>query len=614
MGLEAITHDSMGQRIVPEDEQAWKEWVSATATRNHALNDPLLDWLDPYGTAHGFARDEEYPDYDPRTDFSRFIMQKGVEFEAAVASYLNTLIPLYTIAKGAEVSRSTDAAVSTFNAMREGKPAIYRAVLRDAESRTHGIADLLIRSDYLHKLLPDAIAAQDAAVSAVDLGDVAWHYRVVDFKFTTLRFLADGRLSDSSGSTWAYMLQLYVYNRALGRLQGYLPLESYLLGRGWVQTRKGRTQRCPSCLDRLGMVPQDYLSRTKGPLGDAVEAACAWLRVVRREGVQWQVLPEPSIPELRPNMGSTSDHPWHHAKHRIGRELEDLTLLWQVGVPGRQTANAAGVVRWTDPECTPAVVGVTGPKQAPTLQAILDVNRDQDGPAIRPARIQGATELWRQECPLEFYVDFETVNDLDDDFSRIPEKGGQPLIFMVGCGHVEDGEWRWACFTADALTEDAEAQIIDAWLAHMAQVKSRLDSDGEVPPVFHWSHAEQSTFETAFNSACRRHPEKGWAAPRWFDFLKHVVRAEPVVVRGAMAFGLKAVATAIYSLECIETKWDAGPVDGLGAMVAAWSCAKEAEEIGGSLRETQLMQEVVRYNEVDCKVMMEIVEYLRRHH
>ena len=32
------------------------------------------------------------------------------------------------------------------------------------------------------------------------------------------------------------------------------------------------------------------------------------------------------------------------------------------------------------------------------------------------------------------------------------------------------------------------------------------------------------------------------------------------------------------------------------------------------MTELPLMQEIIRYNEVDCKVMMEIVRYLRTNH
>ena len=47
-------------------------------------------------------------------------------------------------------------------------------------------------------------------------------------------------------------------------------------------------------------------------------------------------------------------------------------------------------------------------------------------------------------------------------------------------------------------------------------------------------------------------------------------------------------------------------------MVGAWSCAFEAAERACTLGETELMDEIARYNEVDFKVMMEILHYLRR--
>ena len=90
------------------------------------------------------------------------------------------------------------------------------------------------------------------------------------------------------------------------------------------------------------------------------------------------------------------------------------------------------------------------------------------------------------------------------------------------------------------------------------------------------------------------------------------MRREPVVVRGALGFGLKPVAKALHSHGLIETLWGDGPTDGLGAMVGAWWCEQARE--GKTLRDLDLMSEIVRYNEVDCRVMMEVVRYLREHH
>ena len=614
MGLEALTHAADGTQVAPESDDDWRDWVSATRTRNFALGDPLLDWLGLHGRDRGFLPDDEADGYDPRTDFSRFIMSKGVDFEAAVVEHLKTLTAVHTIAVDPDNRRDLGAATETFDAMRRGEPCIAQASLRDADTRTYGFADLLFRSDELLRLFPGALSPQAASVPAPDLGGGRWHYRVIDIKFATLHFTAGGKLSETSGSTWPYMLQVYIYNHALGRLQGYLAPEAYLLGRGWHQTSHGVKERGSSCVERLGVVPQGFDSRTKGLLAAAVDEACAWSRRVRAEGARWQVVPEPTVPELRPDMGNTSDGPWHSAKGRIGLELQDLTMLWQVGRAKRDRANAEGIFRWSDPRCSSPAVGVTGPSQSPTLDSIIEINRSSGGPAVQPSVVRAAEAEWRPEPRLEFYVDFETVSDLDDDFSRIPKKGGQPLIFMIGCGHLEAGEWEWSCFTADALTEPCEARIIDDWFGHMDRVRQRLAPDVESPRAFHWSHAEESSVETAFNSAKQRHPEKNWGSPSWFDLLTRVVKEEPIIISGAFAFGLKAVAKALHGHGYIETDWDAGPTDGLGAMVGAWSCALEAAERQCTLRETALMRDIAHYNEVDCKVMMEILRYLRRRH
>ena len=124
-----------------------------------------------------------------------------------------------------------------------------------------------------------------------------------------------------------------------------------------------------------------------------------------------------------------------------------------------------------------------------------------------------------------------------------------------------------------------------------------------------------TVLEKAYNSARERHGGRAdWPDLNWYDFLSNVMEREPVVVRGALRFGLKAVANAMYSHNIIEANWADSPVDGLGAMVGAWRCDEEAEKQGVPMTELPLMHEIVRYNEVDCKVMMEIVRYLRTNH
>ncbi|MCL4242456.1 MAG: hypothetical protein KJ048_13995 [Dehalococcoidia bacterium] len=76
-----------------------------------------------------------------------------------------------------------------------------------------------------------------------------------------------------------------------------------------------------------------------------------------------------------------------------------------------------------------------------------------------------------------------------------------------------------------------------------------------------------------------------------------------------MGFGLKKVARAVRGHGLITTDWEDSIVDGLGAMVGAWRCYEEAKADGTPVMALPLMEQIRRYNEVDCQVMQEAVEY-----
>lgn len=606
MGFEAYTHDDRGTEVNPQDRADWQDWVSASMTRNWCKHDQLLDWLDRYGEAKGFVPDAKP---DERVDFQEFVFRQGHAFEAAVIAYLKNQAEVRSFEAGMDWSMSMEGCQRTFDAMTEGVPIIHQGVVRNPETRTYGATDLLVRSDVLFRLFPDALTEDDAAIGAPGIGAPNWHYRVVDIKFTNLDL---DRNWHAGNDHLAYMAQVTVYNNALGRIQGYLPSSSYLLGRGWSKGKKeaGST----SCMNRLAPVQNDHVVKGN-PLVVIVTEAIDWIRRLRRDSHDW----DPRVhAELRPNPGNNQNYPWHAAVAGLAAELEDVTLAWQVGLPGRQKALDQGIERWTDRRFTADVAGVTASHKT-TLNEMLDLNRSPDGPGatkVLPERITARRAEWGASKGVEFFVDFETVSNLNDNFTRIPEQNGQPLIFMLGCGHIENGQWQFSCFVAHDLTIGSEANMIDDWLAHMEDVRKRLAPSVARPLVFHWSPAEKSNLSGALKSARARNPlrETSWSEPLWFDFLNLVMKEEPVIVRGPMGFGLKTVARSLKSHGVISTSWPDGVADGLGAMVAAWSCADEAAARGCSLADVDLMDDVLAYNEVDCKVMMEAISYLRAHH
>jgi hypothetical protein len=610
-GANALVTRDDGNTVLPTTDADWDEWVAAGAIHSWARHDGILDWLDRYGGERGYARDDQRAGYDERFDFQRFLARQGQRFEAVVLADLERRIGLTRIDVDRDDARSLAAAHATVAAMDRGERVIAQGLFRDPQTRTYGRIDLLVRSDVLATLCPDAFGEQDDPnVAAPALHGSAWHYRVVDIKFSTLDLLKDGALSASSDlGTCA---QVWTYNQMLGRVQGFVAPFAYVLGRAW---RQGNSDRGDTAWERLARIPAEmYVRSREAALADVVAEGATWIRRVRRDGAAWSIVPAPTIPELWPNMKNDRDHPWHVAKREIAEELRELTLMWRVNGSMRDRAREQGITTWDDPRLSAGLLGISGETNPALFDAMIAVNRET-GPAVRPARIEADGGAWRERWPLELYVDFETVNDLNDDFATFPRKGGRSLIFQIGCGTYVDGRWDFAQFTTRSLTWDAEAEMIDTWLALVDELARRAGLAGASDArLFHWSAAETVFMEGAYNSARARHPERGWPSLGWYDILERIVHPTPVVVRGARSFGLKAVARAMKSHALIETEWGEGLADGTGAMAGAWAAADIAAKDGSDMGTLELMQDVSRYNEIDCRVMAEVLDHLRREH
>jgi hypothetical protein len=277
------------------------------------------------------------------------------------------------------------------------------------------------------------------------------------------------------------------------------------------------------------------------------------------------------------------------------------------------------------------------------LMQMLLINRNSNGPLHHPPVIDWVREEWAEPETLEFFVDFETTSNLDDDFSSLPKAGGQPLIFMIGCGHWEPmadnlgdhREWmldptkrRWVfqVFYTESLTEAEEKRIIFEWYRYMEEVRARTPGAPDRPKVFHWSPAETRTYSMGSDSAFVRHLQPaGWPDPNWYDFLGNVVKqkgtSNAFYIKGTWGFGLKAIGKGLHKHGCIQTLWADGPADGLAAMGGSWACYRFAQRLGIPVTDVvfkdvagnphHLFREVIDYNEIDCRVMAESIMYIR---
>jgi hypothetical protein len=701
------------------------QWVSASRTANWMRNDPILDYFEMYCSERPFHIPNiindvsiENSEKNPRTEVvvekqsipvetHDFIMQLGKDFEQAVVSYIkkNFTSDFLQIAHNSGEIMLESKANATFDAMKKGIPFIYQGVLHDWDHKTFGSPDFIVRSDYLHKLVktapltqeewqigapklfnPFEISLKQKNIKAKRRGlrsktiseQPKYHYVIVDVKYSTLKMRTDNVHLTNSGHMAAYKAQMYIYQRALSKLQGYDPKCTYLLGRNWSMVKTGVKHRGKGPFEKLGAInfhepklDQHIIAKTE----DAVN----WIRRLRQEGMLWTLYPKPSVYELYPNMSNKHDSPWHEKKKELAENIHEITSVWYCGVKQRKRAHDAGITEWTDPKLSADNLGFKKRKNddeklrlGDIVDEILDINR-QDIDPIRPIAITNNFRNWQTsdeefDAPIEFYVDFETIHDAAastaqsnvnnlaaSTFGSAYKGSFTDMIFMVGVGWMEpisdnpnemEKIWRYRNFTAETMTFESERKILNDfyylikmifdrevarrqhktpnfWQALKAKINKiasafrrgtatleEVRNSQLHVNLYHWGHIEKKAFERAME----RHPREKFhddlVSNNWVNFYD-IMRNEPIVIKGALSFGLKAVVRALNDNGLIQVKYaDDSCANGMQAMADAVAVYKSGDNIAISKK----MNSIVEYNEVDCKAVYAIINYFRSNH
>ena len=574
----------------------WDKWVSATETKNYILNDPILDWFNLFGGKYNITTDKKQ---NNTYDFNEYIMTKGIEFETAIITNLKKRFKdkIIAIANSYE-GYSTNKLNTTIECMRQGIPFIFHGVLHNKQNNTYGIPDILIRSDYLNKITEcDEI---DDTINNGSTFSNKWHYRAVEIKYTTLKIHND--YIYNIGNISSYKSQAIIYNEALATIQQYNPQIAYLFGR-----RINTNNKKYMGFYKLGKI--DILNKDKEIKGKT-EKAIKWMKELKRDGATWNINP-PTREELYPNMCNTFDYPWRSVKKELATKLKDITMMWRCGVNDRKHAFKSNIIKWNNPKWKNMTTGT----KKETLHSIIKINSQRKN-KISICKNTDTFKRIKNKNNIDFYVDFETCGDLNHDFDEYinydnnytiePETRNNTIVFMIGVGwiHPISGEWVFKTFITEKITFVNEKKILMEWIKYMKDI-SREYNNNKKPQVYHWSPAEVS----CYNNCCERHNIK--FNIKWNDLLI-LFKNSPITLKGVYNFGLKNVAKKMYENKMIKTSWEDNDLDGLGAMVATWNCDDKIYKEGkGILSDFKEMKEIIKYNEIDCKVMWDILDYVK---
>lgn len=576
--------------------------VSATSLFNFMKHDTLSDWM-KYNSVNKKGE---------MSEFTKFILSRGNKFEDDVIEYIDKNI--HRIVKVSD--KITDyTCKKTLEFMKAGVPLIHSAPVINPENKTMGVIDLLVRSDYISCLVDfPPLSYKEGIINAPILGRNKYHYVVVDIKFTTLNLCSDGIKIRNCGNIPAYKAQCMVYTEAIGRMQGYTPPYAFIMGRRTSFTRSGLTYNDYTPFGRLGRINYEDEDRKYKHL---TNEAIAWVKDVRRHGAAWSVNP-PSRPELYPNM-SVDSGIWQTEKRKISNIIGELTEIWNVGHSQRALAIKQGITDWRDERCNSDALGMS-PNRGSLVDKILEINR-QSEVKIYPDVIQNNFNDWKTKGN-DLYIDFETLSDIFAPNPSVEYQRQSEIIFMIGVGWEEEGKWNHKRFICKELTYESEFHIMRDFVNF---VRKRGN-----PKLYHWSADEKF-----WNSAVKRQLQTitlpsnileerlwrygdtdiqdeitdNWTLNGWTDLCK-LFQNESIVLKDCFNYGLKNIAKAMKKHGMIDVDLDTECDSGTSAMVNAWNCYNTP----GDVTEMKTMEDISKYNEFDCKVLWEILTYLRDNH
>lgn len=537
------------------------DWLTPSKLRNFLIEDHLSDYINTISL---------------KTEGGNIFTRFGQEFEEKVIEYLRKNSP-FDIPSNLNFDETYEALNNTSN---EPPRIIYQGTIASQRYKLFGHPDLIVRGDTLNHIfreMPINITINSNA------------YYIVEIKSKKMTFTTAGDgIRNTDTSIKYYKAQCYIYQKCLNEM---LPPHRRHTNIAFILSRMPNGHlncfQMPAVMS-FGARLDSYIPRLVNETLNIKRSLIGKCERFPEEITDFDKVAE----ELYPNMSIPFDN---SIKEEIAKELGDITLLFQCGRRQRQIAFEKGITSWRHPDCNGAVLGVANAFRR-HVEDIININKNNTGAPLSSVSQPFGAEIRKNENVVDIYLDFEVGTDvLVENFETFPIANRVSIIYLIGLGKVEEqGVWKYQPFLARDLSssERAEIQNFQQFVSYLGQIQK--ESNAQALRIFHWGHAELTWIKALKERSNVRINLNSFI----FIDLCTLIKKHHFVVKGAFKYGLKEIAKAMKDNGMIETGWSLND-----SVLSHWQALKDKN-----------YEPILKYNEVDCKVMWEIVEYLRKNH
>jgi hypothetical protein len=380
------------------------QYISGTRIKNYILKDPLIDWLELYYDVNVDMEAMQIPHPPPSSTLTKtHLCNKGIEFENNIVSQLKDKFKsdMITINTSGQQGYTTENYQKTIDAINKRIPIIDQAVFFNDDNGTSGITDLLVRNDYLHKIVDYNHKLDQHSQT---------YYVVVDIKWSSIQLCSDHVSMRNTGRVPSYKTQLYIYNQALAKVQGFCSSKAFILAKCLKTSGSGSESDCNILAEEYRQLAEVSFTGYDRWCSHEVNLAINWLTDVIADGKSW----DPKNPcrwEMYPNMTAIYDDKWTAVKTSLASHIGEITQIWNVGFKNRMLAFEQQIFSINDPRCNSKNLGFTNSTshQSQIIDRIIEQYQHRDAlfgfekaPILPKPKPNGR----------ELFIDFEQLMDL----------------------------------------------------------------------------------------------------------------------------------------------------------------------------------------------------------
>lgn len=557
-----VVHFSNQEPItIKDNHEVTQDWVRATANKNYIMEDTIHDIV---GKKRKRSDSIEEMGEDEEEIMER--MNMGNIFEADIIHRIieNHYVNFVKIAESYQ-AKELEKYKATLKEMKRGTPIIHQAVLHNPTTKEYGCVDLLVRSDYINKLCKMEYPFNFTSGTKTNTP----HYVIVDIKWHKLQLNVDKTTVRNEGMVETFKAQLCVYNNALGYMQGYLPNNAYILGRGWKQTRmeKGEqiTEGSQDPFDKLGAI--EFKERDSN-IAVKAEEARKWLAEVNEKEFD---VKNPKYNHSHPNMSNNYDYPNKKLKVDLAEEKNELTMIAHVSPKHRETAKDNGITCYLDPDISAEKLGIRG-KTGELVDTLLENQK-------MTCAMKGTYDI-PAKLDVEIFMDFEYMFCFNEE-ENIP--------YLCGIGWVKEDKWEFEYVLLESLKMESRKKMCEDIINLIKKVNSKR--------IFTWSDVDRRLLI----NLCKKFGLDELKELEWIDAYKFCMNNR-INFRGARRYGLKEIGRVMKLNELTDLSWENNLV-GSSAGVRKYYYNNEKWDT----------TKVIKYNEVDCKMVSEVIRNLREY-